>query len=204
MNPTFPLTLEFKFSLLTELRVTDAGGQLVAVVKEKFFSIRDEVRVYSDEARQVQTHGIRAQGLMAGALDWRARRLIRRVDGSAVGALQAQGMRTLWGASYELLGADGDLAFTLRDDHPWMSVVEGVISAVPLVGDLIAAGFDYFVNPTYTVRDAAGEPAFRVRKRRSLFSRRFEVEALRPVRPEEGELVTLGLIQLVLRERERG
>ena len=75
---------------------------------------------------------------------------------------------------------------------------------MPLVGDVVAAVFDYFVNPTYTVRDAAGTPAFRVRKRRSLFSRRFEVEALRPVRPEEGELVTLGLIQLVLRERERG
>ena len=27
---------------------------------------------------------------------------------------------------------------------------------------------------------------------------------IRPARPEEGELVTLGLIQLVLRERERG
>ncbi|MPY67076.1 hypothetical protein F8S09_10295 [Deinococcus sp. SDU3-2] len=204
MNPAFPLTLEFKFSLLTELRVTDAEGRLVAVVKEKFFSVRDEVRVYSDETRQVQTHGIRAQGRMAGALDWRARRLIRRLDGTPVGALQAHGVRTLWGASYELYGAEDDLAFTMRDDHPWMSVVEGVIGAVPLVGDLVAAGFDYLVNPTYTVSDAAGEPAFRVRKRRSLFSRRFEVEALRPARPEEGELVTLGLIQLVLRERERG
>lgn len=204
MNPTFPLTLEFKFSLLTELRVTDAEGQLVAVVKEKFFSVRDEVRVYVDDGRTQQTHVIRAQGLMAGALDWRARRLIRRLDGTPVGTLQAHGVRTLWGASYELQGADETLAFTMRDDHPWVSVVEGVIGAVPLVGDLIAAGFDYLVNPTYTVRDAAGEPAFRVRKRRSLFSRRFEVEALRPVRPEEGELVTLGLIQLVLRERERG
>ena len=89
MNPTFPLTLEFKFSLLTELRVTDAEGQLVALVKEKFFSVRDEVRVYADDGRTQQTHTIRAQGLMAGALDWRARRLIRRLDGTPVGTLQA-------------------------------------------------------------------------------------------------------------------
>ncbi|BDP43238.1 hypothetical protein DAETH_32070 [Deinococcus aetherius] len=204
MNPSFPLTLEFKFSLLTELRVTDAQGQLVAVVKEKFFSIRDEVRVYADEGRRQQTHGIRARGLMAGALDWRARREIRRVDGSEVGALQAQGLRTLWAASYELLGPDGRPEFTIRDDQPWMSVVEGVFDVIPLVGDLIALGFDYLVNPTYTVTDVAGQPAFRVRKRRSFFSRRFVVEELRPVRPEEAELVTLGLIQLVLRERERG
>ncbi len=204
MNPTYPLTLEFRFSLLTELRVTDANGQLIAVVKEKLLSIRDEVRVYADEARRRQTHSIRAQGLMAGALDWRARRLIRRTDGSEVGALQAQGLRTLWGASYELLGPDGRQEFTIRDDHPWMNVIEGVIGAVPFIGDLIAAGFDYFVNPTYTVTDAAGQPAFRVRKRRSIFSRRFVVEDLRPVRPEEAELLVLGLVQLVLRERERG
>lgn len=204
MNPTFPLTLTFRFSLLTELRVTDANGTLIAVVKEKLFSIRDEVRVYADEGRKQQTHGIRAQGLMAGALDWRARRNIRRIDGSEVGALRAQGMRTLWGARYELLGPDDRLDFTIRDDYPWMSVVEGVIGAVPLVGDVIAMGFDYLVNPTYTVTDAAGQPAFRVRKRRSVFSRRFVVEELRPVRPEEAELVVLGLIQLVLRERERG
>lgn len=204
MNPTFPLTLEFKFSLLTELRVTDAQGTLLAVVKEKMFSIRDEVRVYADEGRKRQTHGIRARGLMAGALDWRARRDIRRVDGSEVGALRAQGMRTLWGASYELLGQGDRLEFTIRDDHPWMSMVEGVIGAVPFIGDVIAMGFDYLVNPTYTVTDAAGVPAFRVRKRRSVFSRRFVVEELRPVRPEEAELVVLGLVQLVLRERERG
>nr|WP_221269912.1 hypothetical protein [Deinococcus budaensis] len=198
------MTLDFKFSLLTELRVTDAQGTLLAVVKEKMFSIRDEVRVYADEARQQQTHGIRARGRMAGALDWRARRDIRRLDGSEVGALRAQGMRTLWGAGYELLGPGDRLAFTIRDDHPWMSVVEGVIGAVPLIGDVIAVGFDYLVNPTYTVTDAAGHPAFRIRKRRSFFSRRFVVEELRPVRPEEAELVVLGLVQVVLRERERG
>jgi hypothetical protein len=200
----FPLTLEFKFSLFTELRVTDAGGQLVAVVKEKTFSIRDEVKVFADEGRTRQLYGMRAQGLMAGALDWRAKRLIRRVDGSDVGALQAQGMRTLWAASYELLDAPGHVRFTIRDDQPWLGIVEGVIGAIPFIGDLIAMGFDYLINPTYTVTDAGDQPALRVRKRRSLFSRRFVVEALRPVQPQEEELLLLGLVQLVLRERERG
>ena len=51
VNLAFPLTITFKFSLFTELRVTDASGQLIAVVKEKTFSIRDEVRVFSDEGR---------------------------------------------------------------------------------------------------------------------------------------------------------
>ncbi|MFC4639944.1 hypothetical protein [Deinococcus hohokamensis] len=204
MNFTFPLNIEFRFSLFTELRVTDAHGELVAVVKEKTFSIRDEVRVYADEERRHQTHGIRARGLMAGALDWRARREIRRINGQEVGALQAQGMRTLWGASYELLGPGGETRFTIRDDHPWLGVIEGLISAVPVVGDLVAMGFDYLVNPTYTVSDAAGQPAYRVHKKRSVFSRRFTVDDLRPGQPQDDELVLLGLVQLVLRERERG
>lgn len=204
MKLTFPLTLEFKFSLFTELRVTDASGALVAMVKEKTFSVRDEVRVYRDEGRREQTHAMKAQGFLAGALDWKARRLISRADGSPVGALQAQGLRTLWGASYDLLGPEQEARFTIRDDQPWLSVVEGAIGAVPFIGDLIAMGFDYLVNPTYTVTDAGGQAAYRVHKKRSFLSRRFTVQELQPQSGQDDELVLLGLIQLILRERERG
>ena len=204
MNLTFPLTVTFKFSLFTELRVLDASGGLVAVVKERTFSVRDEVRVFSDEGRTVQTHGMKAQGFLAGALDWRAKRLITRTDGHAVGALQAQGLRTLWGAAYDLLGPDGQPRFTIRDDHPWLGVIEGVIGAVPFIGDLIAMGFDYLVNPTFTVSDTGGQPTYRVHKKRSFLARRFTIEELRPSGQEDDELVLLGLIQLILRERERG
>ena len=203
-NLRFPLTLEFKFSIFTELQVHDADGQLLAYVREKTFSVRDEVKVFTDSSRQVQTHGMRAQGFMAGALDWKAKRLIRRSDGTEIGALQAQGMKTLWGASYELLAPNGQPLFTIKDDHPWLGVIEGLIGAVPFVGDLVAMGFDYLVNPTYTVTDAGGQAAYRVHKKRSLFSRRFKVEELTPRSPQNDELVLMGLIQLVLRERERG
>ena len=200
----FPLTLEFKFSLFTELQVHDAVGQQLAYVREKTFSVRDEVKVYTDASRQQQTHSMKAEGFLAGALDWRAKRLIRRSDGTVLGALQAQGMRTLWAAGYELLGPDGSVRFTIRNDQPWMSVVEGAIDAVPLIGDFVAMGFDYFVNPTYTVSDPGGQPTYRVHKKRSFLSRRFVIEELRPGPAENDELVLLGLIQLVLRERERG
>ena len=205
MSPLqFPLTLEFKFSIFTELQVHDAQGRLLAYVREKTFSMRDEVKVYADASRQIQTHGMKAEGFLAGALDWKAKRRIRRTDGSAVGALQAQGMRTLWAAGYELLGPQGEVRFTIRDDQPWLSVVEGAIDAIPFVGDFVAMGFDYFVNPTYTISDPAGVATYRVHKKRSFLSRRFQVEELRPSPAQDDELVLLGLIQLVLRERERG
>lgn len=203
-NLKFPLTLEFKFSLFTELQVHDADGKLLAYVREKTFSVRDEVKVFTDSSRQVQTHGMRAQGFMAGALDWKAKRLIRRADGTELGALQAQGMKTVWGASYELLAPNGQQLFTIRDDHPWLGVLEGVIGAIPFVGDVVAMMFDYLVNPSYTVTDASGQPAYRVFKKRSFLSRRFRVEELTPRSAENDELVLMGLIQLVLRERERG
>ncbi|GHF83583.1 MULTISPECIES: hypothetical protein [Deinococcus] len=200
----FPVSIDFKFSLFTEMRVTDAGGQLLAVVKEKKFSIRDEVKVYADESRRTQTHGIRAKGLLAGALDWKATRHIVRASGQPVGALQAHGMRTLWAASYDLQDASGRTAFTIRDDQPWLGVIEGVIDAVPFVGDVAGMAFDYLVNPTYTVTDAAGQPAYRVHKKRSFLSRRFRIEELHPRGGADDELVLLGLVQLILRERERG
>ncbi|ADV66304.1 hypothetical protein [Deinococcus maricopensis] len=199
MQPTFPVTLTFKFSLFTEVRVEGAQAQLLAVVKEKKFSLRDEVRVFADEARTQLAYTIRADGV----LDWRATRRVRDAHGRELGALRAQGLRTALGARYDILGPDGQVAFTLADDHPWLGVLEGVIGAVPIIGDFVAVGFDYLVNPTYTVRDAAGTPAYRVRKRRSLFARRFVIEALTPP-ASEAELVVLALVQLVLRERERG
>ncbi|GHF41132.1 hypothetical protein HNQ07_001514 [Deinococcus metalli] len=204
MPLSFPLTLDFRFSLLTELRVHDAHDTLVAVVKEKTFSVRDEVRVYADEARRTQTHTMKARGLLAGALDWKAQRFITRADGAAVGSLRAQGLRTLWGAAYDLLGPADEVRFTVRDDHPWLGVIEGLLDVIPFVGDFIAMGFDYLVNPTYTVTDGAGQPAYRVHKKRSVFSRRFTIEELSPRQDADDELVLLGLIQLVLRERERG
>ena len=98
----------------------------------------------------------------------------------------------------------GQARFTIRDDQPWMSLVEAGIGAVPFVGDIVAMGFDYLVNPTYTVLDPAGAPAYRVHKKRSFMARRFTVEELQPRAGQDDELVLMGLIQLILRERERG
>ena len=203
-NVAFPVQMEFRLSIRTEIRVTDAQGHLLAVVKEKMFSVRDEVRIYADDAKRNQSYSIKAKGLLAGALDWKAQRLIVAEGGRPVGTLAAQGIRTMWGAAYEVLDGHGQRQFTISDDQPWMSAVEGVIGGVPLLGDVAAAAFDYFVNPTFTVRDEQGNPAVRVHKQRSFFSRRFTVEELSPISDAEAELLLTSLIQLVLRERERG
>lgn len=202
-NIQFPLSLEFKLSIRTEIRVTDAGGRLLAVVKEKMFSLRDEVRIYSDEAKTQQAYSIKAKGVLAGLTDWKASRTIVRMNGEPVGALGAQGLKTMWAASYQLLDGSSNLWATIQDDKPWMGAIEGVVDAVPFVGELAGVAFDYLVNPTYTVRDSAGEVA-RIHKKRSWMSRRFEVEALRSLPDREAELLVLGLIQLVLLERDRG
>lgn len=203
-NVTFPVQMEFRLSVRTEIRVTDAHGQLLAVVKEKLFSVRDEVRIYADEAKRQQLYSIKAKGFLAGAMDWKAQRLIVAENGRPVGALGSQGVRTLWGAAYDLTDGQGQARYTIRDDKPWMSLVENAVDAIPFVGNFLALGFDYLVNPTYTVRDTAGTEVARISKNRSLLSRRFTVRELRPIAGPDAELLLTGLIQLVLRERDRG
>lgn len=203
-NIQFPLQMEFKLSIRTEIRVTDASGRLLAVVKEKMFSLRDEVRIYSDDAKTQQAYTIKAKGVLAGLTDWKTSRTIVRTSGEPIGALGSQGLRTMWAASYQLVDGSGNLWATIQDDKPWMGAVEGVIDAVPVVGEVAGVAFDYLVNPTYTVRDSAGGEVARIHKKRSWMSRRFEVEALRPLPDREAELLVLGLIQLVLLERDRG
>lgn len=192
MSLQFPLNLEFKISLFTELRAHDAHGTLLAVVKEKKFSIRDEVRVFSDEARQQQTHTIKADGMLAGALDFTAKRMITRFDGQTIGAVQAQGLRTLWAAGYEVYDQAGQQRFHIKDDVPWLSIID-----LPFIAD-------YFINPTYTVSDSSGRPVYKVKKQRSMMSRKFTIEALGNQQSTDDELLLLGMIQVILRERQRG
>ena len=203
-NIQFPVKMEFRLSLFTEIHIHDATGRLLAVVKEKFFSVRDEVRIFSDENKQHQIYGIKAKGFWEGALDWKAKRLIVRSDDTPVGALSAQGLRTLWGASYDVLDAQGLTEFTIKDDMPWLSLIEGALDVIPFVGDFVGMAFDYFVNPTFTITDSRGRRTARVHKHRSFFSRRFEIQQLRPMNGTEAELLVTSLIQLVLSERDRG
>ncbi|WP_045233989.1 hypothetical protein [Deinococcus pimensis] len=195
----YPLTVTFKILALSpELTLHDASGRLLMVVKEKLLSLREGTTVYADLDKRVPLYRFRADRV----LNLRAVRHITRADtGEAVGAVRAQGLRTLWGARYEVTDARGDVVMHVREDNPWIKVIDGLVDEIPIVGPIVGM----FINPTYTMSDVEGRAARRIVKKRSFVERRFTMESAGPLPAGASEeLAALALVQVVLLERDRG
>lgn len=198
-RPPYPLVVTFKILALSpELTLHDASGALRMVVKEKLISLREGTTVYADLDKRTPLYKFRADRIM----NLRAVRHITRADtGEAVGAVRSMGLRTLWGARYEVVTASGDVVLTVREDNPWIKLVDGLVDEIPIVGPLVGM----LINPTYTMYDTAGGAVRRIVKKRSFVERRFTMEEAGPLPPHvEEELAELALVQVVLLERDRG
>ena len=200
----YPLTLSFKIvAIAPQVRVTDATGAPVFFVHQKAFKLREAVTVYRDETRQAALYTIAADRV----LDFNAAYQIRDGLGREVGTLARRGRRSLWRARYDVLDADGRSLFRVHEDDAWKKVLDGVIGQLGIVGSV----FGYFVNPSYTVEaddpgtpEREGEPVMRVVKQPAWFEGQFTLDRTGDLMMEHEELLVLGLIMMVLRERSRG
>ena len=61
----YPLDLRFKIATIgTRVRVTDAGGNLVAYVRKKKFKLKEDVGVYADEDQRKLLFRIKADRML--------------------------------------------------------------------------------------------------------------------------------------------
>ncbi|MEW6638306.1 MAG: hypothetical protein AB1425_15980 [Actinomycetota bacterium] len=193
----YPLKLGFKIAAIgTRVRVTDAGGRLVAYVRKKKFRIREDVRVYADENQNKELFRIRADR----AWDFGARYEINAADGRRLGAVKRQGMRSLWKSTYEVTGPGGEEVATIHEENPMVKVLDGLAESIP-GGDALGG---LFFNPAYLVDAGDGTTLMRVQKGRSLFESRFTISRQADVSDTEEELLLASIIMMVLLERDRG
>ena len=98
----YPLNFSFKvIALNPQVKVTDAGGQVALYVKQKLLALKEDVKIFSDEAQSQQLYQLKANKI----IDFSAQYNITRPDGSAVGAVKRKGMRSIWVLS--LISLDG-------------------------------------------------------------------------------------------------
>ena len=192
----YPLDLSFKIIVFNpQVRVTDADGRLVAYVKQRALALKESVQVFADEAQQHPLYRMNADRI----LDISARYTIATADGVPIGALQRQGARSLWRASYTLLDPAGGEIGLIHEENPWVKVLDGLVSEVPGLG--LATG--YFLNPAYLV-DLRGRTVLHFKKQPALLESRFTVERRGDFGDAEEQLLLAGVIMLVLLERARG
>ncbi len=105
----------------------------------------------------------------------------------------------MWSSSYVLADASGREAGVIREENPWVKVLDGLMESVPF-GDALGG---LFFNPAY-LADLHGRDVLRVRKQRSILESSFRIEKLADISEDEEELLLAGVIMMVLLERDRG
>ncbi len=188
----YPLSLTGKIIAFNpQVRITDASGNLVMYVKQKALALKEDVRVFTDEAQQQLLYQIKADR----RIDFSARYTITAADGRVVGVLQREGMRSLWKATYNVLDGMGNQIGLIHEENPWMKVLDGLLSEIPFVG--------MFINPAYLV-DVRGTTGLYLKKEPSFLERKFTIEQRGPVGEEEEEVLLASIIMMMMLEGSRG
>jgi uncharacterized protein YxjI len=193
----YPLDLSFKLlALANQISVTDAQGNLIFYVKQKMFKLKEAVTVFADKEQMRPLYKINADRV----IDISARYHITDVNGSALGSIKRQGMKSLWKARYDICdGADTPI-LTISEENPWVKVLDALVGEIPVVG--MFTGFVF--NPSYVVKNAHEAIVMRFKKQPAMFESKFRLESLIPLSAEEEQRAVLSVLMMVLLERRRG
>jgi uncharacterized protein YxjI len=194
----YPLTLNFKIAVLApQISVVDSTGREILYIRQKLMKLRDKIHVFSDSSESQELYEINADRI----LDWSARFVFTDPQGRTVGAVQRQGNRSIWRATYDIQSSEGQDLFQIQEEQPWLKVIDYYVEEIPIVG--LFSG--YFFSPTYGVtRLSSGQVDLRVTKHRTFIARKFVLDRLTGHIPESEEVaVLLGVLIMVLHERHR-
>lgn len=201
----YPLKLKFKFRLSPQFSLVDANGEMIGWAAQKLFRLKESVTVFSDSSRKETLYSIGADRIM----DFGARYHFSDATGKPFGAVQRVGLKSLWRANYNILGATPNpvssrepqsAAMTIREENPWIKVIDGALEIIPFA-ELFTG---YILHPAYNVTRPDGRLVMRIQKQAAFFESRFLVEKKGELDPLEEQRVLLSLIMLVLLERDRG
>jgi uncharacterized protein YxjI len=191
----YPLQITGKLiAIATQLYVREANGNLVYYVKQKLLAFRESVDVFRDEGQRDLALTIRADRL----LDFSANYKISDANGVVQGNLRRQGMRSLWRASYEITQEGRSIA-TISETNPWKKVLDELLGSIPVLGVILSM----IINPSYTLKDLAGKPVFRIDKRVSFFERKFTIYSEGDAQGRD-QLYVTAILMMVLLEDNRG
>lgn len=192
----YPLDLTFKkLALAPQLSVTDSSGRLIFYVKQKLFKLKEAVTVFADAGQTQPLYYIKADRVM----DFAARYHFTDQTGTSLGAVKRQGMRSIWKAHYDLLAGDATV-MTIQEENAWVKVIDSLVGDIPVIG--LFSG--YLFHPAYLVSRPNGPVVMRLEKRPAFFEGRFRIEKHGQLDEVEETRALLGLLMMVLLERQRG
>ncbi|WNH09656.1 hypothetical protein [Thalassobellus suaedae] len=191
--------IDFKFNIGTlanDFTAKDSLGITIAFVKQKMFKLKEDVLVYNDESKQHIQYSIQADRW----IDFSAAYSIKDKDSKEIGKVARKGWKSIWKAEYELIDQHQKLQYHIREDNPWVKVLDSLIGEIPILGFFTG----YLFNPSYSVLNLNNKPIVKLKKEASFFGRKFELSKLNDIDSDDEERIILGLMMMVLLERRKG
>lgn len=193
----YPIDLSFKLlALASQIRITDAGGQMLGYVKQKMFKLKEDIRVFTDDTQTNQIFGIRADRV----LDFSAKYNFTDRNGAPVGSIRRKGMRSIWKAHYEIYDERDNLVMEIHEESAWVKVFDALVGEIPVVG----AFTGYLFNPAYLVSRTGGAVVARLQKQPAFFEGKFQLTRQGQLNEAEEIRVLLSVLTMTLLERNRG
>ena len=194
----FPLRLSFRsLALAPRIDITDANGRHVLHARQKFFSLREHVDVFTDTAattRLAQVHPAHIPG-------WSARYRFTDASNNTTGTIGRQHRRSLWRARYSLLSPDNsNPLFTIHEENPIAKTIDRTLSQIPILNFLTIPIF----QPSYLASSPSGTHALRLIKRPAFRQGTFAIESSSPASPLEILNLLLSFLMLAILEHRRG
>lgn len=200
MQFQYPLQLNFKLiALAPRIFVRDASGTMIFYVHQKTFKLKEDVRIYRDEAKSKEIFRINADRI----LDFSAQYYFTHVDSERrFGSIKHKGFKSIWKATYILFDADGIETHHITEDNPWVKVADVLLGEIPIVGMFTG----YMFHPSYTIKDLTTEtPIMRLTKQPAFFESSYTIDTLTDgLSSSEEARLLLSLLMMVQLERSRG
>lgn len=123
------------FALTGKFRFYDPTGNLVMFSEQKMFRLREDIRVYADEAKRQEVLMIKARQIIdfSAAFD-----VIDSASGQKVGALRRKGLASLLRDEWEVLDVNDNIIGKLFEDSMGLALVRRLLTAlVPQNYDIV-------------------------------------------------------------------
>jgi uncharacterized protein YxjI len=126
------------FALTGRLRFYNPQGDLVLYVEQKMFRLREDIRLYGDEAKSQELLLIKARSIIdfAAAYD-----VLEASTGQKVGTLRRKGLRSMLRDEWELLDVNDQPVGLLFEDSLGQAMLRRL-----LLGSLLPQNYDMVVG----------------------------------------------------------
>lgn len=197
---SYPLKLSYKFLTIgNKIKVTDANGNQVFFIEMKNFKLKEDIRVYSSDAKEKELFTIAADRI----IDFSAKYSFTK-NGTKTGAIKRRGLKSLWSAHYDVFDHSDTITHMIEEANPWIVVANTLLELVPFAS--LFSGFIF--HPCYNlyhVDKDKNQPMMQLKKHASFIEASFSIEKLEVIDSNEVEERMLqSLMTVVLLEKMRG